>query len=178
MLIPKRAAPESLTPPGPARTPLHHHPNPVPGPRPRERAHQLQEHERTEAGAHEPQVGAQRRHHCAASLRRAAGPRVHFGRELCHVASARLPRLLRPSSPPLPRQVPASARLLPGGLPLALRLPELRAASGRGAASRQVLQESRPGPRHETRPVNPSITAGRSSSDPHTKSPILYRRGK
>lgn len=47
-------------------------------------AHQLQKREHPKGGAHEAQVGSQRRHRRSHALCGAAGPGAHFRRELSH----------------------------------------------------------------------------------------------
>lgn len=114
-------------------------------------AHQLQQHERTEAGAHEAQVRTQRRYRGAGALRWAAGPRAHFRRELGHRSSARLPGSHRPPSPPLPRWAPALTPLLLGGL----RLPP---PLGSGRYARCLGKE--PGGARCSRNSGPALVAG------------------
>lgn len=145
------AAPESLTHSGQTRSPR-------PDPWARARSHQLQQHERPEAGAHEAQVRAQRRHRGPGALRRTAGPRAHFRRELGHGGSACLPRSLRPPSPPLQRWVPAPAPLFPKA-PDPGAAPGAAGGVGAGSLGRQVQPRSQPRPRHQGRPLNPLLAA-------------------
>lgn len=144
--------PGAPDPPGPRRYPTR-------GPA---RAHQLQQHERAQAGAHEAQVRAQRGDGGAGALGWAAGPRAHFRRELGHRGSARLARSLRPPRRPcrggcrLPRRSSrgAPARAAAPGAPRGELggSPQLPGAAG-----------LRPRPRGGTRPFNPSPSAGGSS---------------
>lgn len=79
-------------------------------------AHQLQQHEHPDHGAHEVQVRAQRGHRGAGALRGAAGPRAHFGRELGHRGSARLPDVAPAAAAAAPPAVgPGSCAAPPGG---------------------------------------------------------------
>lgn len=71
-------------------------PGEYPIPSPSYPAHQLQYCKHPEGGAHEAQVGAQRRHRRSHALRGAAGPRANFRRELGH--GVREPTTLRPRS--------------------------------------------------------------------------------
>lgn len=77
--------------------------------------HQLQQHEHPDHGAHEVQVRAQRGPRGAGALRGAAGPRAHFGRELGHRGSARLPEVASAAAAAPPAVGPGSRAAPPGG---------------------------------------------------------------
>ena len=93
----RRASPEPRSPRGPVR------------------AHQLQQHERSEDGAHEAQVWAQCGDRGASALRGAAGPCAHFRRELGHRGFTRLPEVAPAAVAAPPTVGTGSCAAPPGG---------------------------------------------------------------